>query len=310
MALNDATTTSPGASRSPRRSGRDLRRQLSNPHAYPVAVGEERRDLTTEVAAGGVAWRRPRQRDLPRMDDDAHTATSALRRVDDRPVVEHNLGESVGARLALPASRTLPVRLATNGSAGFRTSSVAVPLWRSFPSRITPIRSARAAASSKSWVTITVGSLISRRSSWSSARTAVLVWASSGQRLVEEQHGRSPGDRTRERDSAFAAGHVSGPGPFEGRMPKRSSSSSTRAAPPKATFFRTDMREERVVLEQVADRPFLRRPVDPPFGVKPRRLTEIRPRSGRTRPATARSTVVFPHQKAHERDRLAADLEP
>ena len=144
--------------------------------------------------------------------------------------------------LALPASRTLPVRLATNGSAGFRTSSVGVPLWRSFPSRITPIRSASAAASSKSWVTITVGSLVSRRSSWSSARTAATC-VRRVQTAVRRGAGSGvAGHRTRKRDPlAFAAGQSSGLRPLEMRIPKRSSSSSTRVAPPKPTFFRTDM---------------------------------------------------------------------
>ena len=46
---------------------------------------------------------------------------------------------------------------ATNGSAGWATRSAGVPVWRSLPSTMTPTWSARAAASSKSWVTSSVG---------------------------------------------------------------------------------------------------------------------------------------------------------
>ena len=68
---------------------------------------------------------------------------------------------------------------ATKASAGAATSSAAVPSWRSSPSTRTPIRSASAAASSKSWVTSRTGMSSSASRSCSSARTDAFVCASS-----------------------------------------------------------------------------------------------------------------------------------
>ena len=58
---------------------------------------------------------------------------------------------------------TARVKLATNASEGCSTSSEVVPSWRSRPSTITPMRSASAAASWKSWVTSSAGSASSAR---------------------------------------------------------------------------------------------------------------------------------------------------
>ena len=70
---------------------------------------------------------------------------------------------------------------ATNASAGCATSCAAVPSWRRRPSTMTPMRSASAAASRKSWVTSSVGSARAARTSCSSLRTTPRVWASSAE---------------------------------------------------------------------------------------------------------------------------------
>ena len=55
------------------------------------------------------------------------------------------------------------------------------------------------------------------------------------------------------------------------------------------------MREERVLLEEVADPSVLGRDVVSPLGVEQHGLADVtRPDSGRSRPATTRRVVVLP----------------
>ena len=69
------------------------------------------------------------------------------------------------------------------------------------PSTTTPTRSASAAASSKSCVTRSVGSAVSRRNSCElSAHRRTGARVEGRQRLVEQQHLRLSGERPRERD--------------------------------------------------------------------------------------------------------------
>ena len=127
----------------------------------------------------------------------------------------------------MPRRRFAPVKLATNGSAGAETSSCAVPSWSSRPSTSTPIRSASAAASSKSWVTSSVGRPSSRRSACSSARTDVRVCASRA--ASGSSRSRTSGlarERPGERDPlALAARELARP-----RVARGARSRSARAA--------------------------------------------------------------------------------
>ena len=133
------------------------------------------------------------------------------------------------------------MKLATNASAGAASSSAALPSWRIRPSTITPTRSASAAASSKSCVTSSVGSRSSASSSASSLRTTPRVWASSAESGSSSRS--TAGSRASARASATR--WRSPPERSPGRAParceirKRSSSSSTRSRPPKATLRRT-----------------------------------------------------------------------
>ena len=109
------------------------------------------------------------------------------------------------------------MKLATNGSAGEATSSAAVPTWSKRPSRMTPTRPASAAASSKSWVTRSVGSASSRRSPCSSTRTRARVCASSAASGSSGAAPRVARERPREADPlALAARQLGAAGPARG----------------------------------------------------------------------------------------------
>ena len=134
---------------------------------------------------------------------------------------------------------------ATNASAGCATSCAAVPSWRRRPSTMTPMRSASAAASRKSWVTSSVGSARAARTSCSSLRTTPRVWASSAESGSSSRRTRGSRARARATATRWRSPPESPPGRSSARSAicTRSSSSATRAslAPPKATLRRTVM---------------------------------------------------------------------
>ena len=202
------------------------------------------------------------------------------------------------SRRATPGSRFAPVNAATKASAGCAMSSAGVPSWRRRPCTITPTRAASAAASSNEWLTSSAGRSSDASSSCSSPRTTCRVCESSadsgssssstcGSRASARARAtrwRSPPDRLSGRASARWA------------MRKRSSSSPTRSRPPNATFARTLMCGNRAYSWNT-------RPTERSSGGRStprarsnhaRSPSAIRPSSGATRPATARSTVVLP----------------
>ena len=189
---------------------------------------------------------------------------------------------------------------ATKASAGAATSSAGAPTWSSRPSTRTPTRSASAAASSKSCVTSSVGSASSceqlpqlgpharARVARRARRAARRAGAPSGSRAsarASATRWRSPPEIVDGRASARCA------------IPKRSSSSSTRVVPAERDVRpHAHVRKERVLLEHEPDATALRWYVDAARACRatsrPRSTT--RPRSGRSSPAIARSTLVFP----------------
>ena len=214
--------------------------------------------------------------------------------------------------VAVPVSRLLPVRLATNWSAGRASSSAGIPSWRRRPSRMTPTRSASAAASVKSWVTSSVGIASSASSSASCSRTLSRVWASSAE--SGSSSSRTEGSRASAR--ATATRWRSPPDEPSGLLAGevRDAEALEQVLDPPASAeadVRGDrhVREQRVVLEHEADRPPVGRPVDTALGVEPRLLTE--------RDAAARGLVQAGDAAQHrrlarsgrsdERERLGAD---
>ena len=137
------------------------------------------------------------------MDDDAHTAKPALRRV-----VFVFLGRlhllDVAAR-ASPRKQADSGRATTDGGTALRR-----PALEPRPVEVRPIRSASAAALLSVLGTIPWAPRRPKEfAELGSPRPRVGV--ERGQRLVEEELGRIPGDGTRERNPlAFPAGHVSG----------------------------------------------------------------------------------------------------
>ena len=119
------------------------------------------------------------------------------------------------------------------------------------------------------------------------------------QRLVEEEHARLERERTCERDplplaarqlADVRSGQVRDLEPLEEIV-------DGHAAARAEAHVREDveMREERVLLEEVADTAPLRRDVDSSVRVEPDAVGERDDAArGRSRPATTRSTVVFP----------------
>ena len=118
-----------------------------------------------------------------------------------------------------------------------------MPIWRMPPSTITPTRSARAAASSKSCVTSSAGSPQLRQEPLElAAHARAGVGVESRQRLVEEQDGRIGGQRPREPDPlALAAGELSGPDLRQVRDAEPLEQLVGPRLPPNATFSRTLM---------------------------------------------------------------------
>jgi hypothetical protein len=133
------------------------------------------------------------------------------------------------------------------------------------------------------------------------------------ERLVEQQDGRVARERAREADAlALAprelagadAGQVVDPEAFEELVHARVATVGDVPA-------HAQVREERVVLEHVADRAFLGRPVDPPRGIEPGLIPEpdragVGPRETCDRAQDGRLARAG---RPDERDRLGPDLE-
>ena len=160
-------------------------------------------------------------------------------------------------------------------------------------------RSARAAASWKSCVTSSVGSARRASRSPSSARTRARVCASSAASgSSSEQDRRVAGERPGERDPlALAARELAGAGVREARDPEQLEQvvgplspgvGDVLARPSCAGRARTPGRRARPTAARAARRHRRRCPATP------RRPRATRPRSGRSSPAIARRTVVFP----------------
>ena len=114
--------------------------------------------------------------------------------------------------VAVPVSTFAPVSAATVALAGERSSSAGVASCRSDPLSITPMRWARAVASSHACVTRSVG-----RPSWCELVAELVADLAAGERverrewLVEEQHPRLSSERPGQRDAlALTAGERSG----------------------------------------------------------------------------------------------------
>ena len=144
---------------------------------------------------------------------------------------------------AIAGSRLLPTKLATKASAGAASRPAGVSIWRIRPRTITPTRSARAEASSKSCVTSSAGRRSSCSRPNSSARTRARVWASSADSGSSNRRAAGSLASARARPTRWRSPPDScrGRAPARWAMPNRSSSSSARAAPAKATFWRTVM---------------------------------------------------------------------
>ena len=187
---------------------------------------------------------------------------------------------------------------ATKGSLGCATSSPGVPIWRNCPSTITPMRSASAAASSKSWVTSRDGYLQTGKELLQlRADVGFRVSVQCGERLVEQQDIRVAGERTREGDALpLPAGEVARPRAFEMRDVEALEVLVGRVAAAVLDVL-TDghVRKERVVLKDEADAsPVGRQDDAAPASNQTDVAAAMRPDCGRSRPATARRTVVFP----------------
>ena len=190
---------------------------------------------------------------------------------------------------------------ATSALFGRRRMSSGVPICSVVPACSTQMRSARLSASSRSWVTSSIG--------MSSARCSAAISSFSGSRVMRstaengsssKQNLRIAGERTRQRDAlALAARELIGLARLEaGKMYAGEQLRGIFAA---ARLFDTqlgeahvvegrEMREQRVVLEDEPDAACLRRQIDAGLGVEPRLgvdADKARPRAGRARRSSA-----------------------
>ena len=155
-----------------------------------------------------------------------------------------------------------------------------MPSWRSVPATITPIRSASAAASRKSWVTSSVGSVeLGEQVLQLAAHDAARVRVQRRQRLVEQQHRRVARQRARERDAlALAARQVRRLLAREvGDVEALEQLVDARRAAERDVRAHGHVRKERVLLEDEPDRARLGRQVDAGLRVEPRPLAERDP---------------------------------
>ena len=183
-------------------------------------------------------------------------------------------------RRAVPVSTTAPVKSATKAELGAAASWLAVPSWMTRPRSMTPTRSPSCAASAKSCVTRSAGASLSRSRAPSSRAASARVRASSA------DSGSSSSSTSGRRASARATAtrwrspplSVRGRASARSARPNRSSRSSARArrsgARHPAKRIRhvlpgAQVREQRVVLEDVAAAAPLRGHVDVALGVEP-----------------------------------------
>ena len=181
------------------------------------------------------------------------------------PAVERDLRQAVPRPDASPGSSVAPVKLGDERVGGSATSSAGVPSWRMRPSLITPTRSASVAASSKSCVTRIVGRRRSSSSSRSSARTPARVCVSSAE--SGSSSSRTAGSRASARASAtrWRSPPESSRDARAARGGRSGTARAARCAVRAVAGAEADVaehvevREERVLLEEVADAPVLRR---------------------------------------------------
>ena len=206
------------------------------------------------------------------------------------------------------------MKLATKPLAGAASSPWERPSWRIRPSTMTPTRSARAAASSKSCVTRIVGSseLAEQRSELRPHRR-LRVRVERGERLVEQQHRRVSRQRSGERDSLTLSTREVGWTSAGERGDPEALEQLPHAPPAAEADVRLDgqVREERVLLEDEPDRAPLRRERDPSLGIEPGLRTELDPARGRPEQSRDRAQDArLPRSgRPDERERLAPDLE-
>ena len=280
VALNDATDDVSLAEAEPLgRGGCHLGDDRADADARPVAERHDRGDGGPDVVDGGVLRQLPGERDLPRVDRRGRPGPCPDRCSTRVPPASSTTSVSpFGPAAAVPSSSVAPVKLATNGSAGVARARPRCRVCRILPSTITPTWSASAAASSKSWVTRIVGSASSRSSSCSSIRTAAFVWASSAESGSSSRS--TPGSSASARASAtrWRSPPDSSPTRAASRceIRNRSSRSATGRRGGRRSDVRehVEMREQRVLLEEVAHPASLRRHVDSLPRVEPGALAE------------------------------------
>jgi hypothetical protein len=135
-----------------------------------------------------------------------------------------------------------------------------------------------------------------------------------GQRLVEKEDVGVTGERAREADAlALAAGELARPGAGEVGDPEALEQLVGAAVPTECDVpAHPEMGEERVVLEDVADRALLRWPADAALRVEPDLVAEDDPACvGPRQPGDEAQYRRLPRaRRPDERDGLGADLQP
>src|SRR5215218_6773394 len=182
-------------------------------------------------------------------------------------------------RRAVPVSTTAPAKSATNADAGCAASADAEPCCSTRPPSITAMRSPSSAASAKSCVTSTTGTVRAANTAASSRAAAARVLASSA--ASGSSSSSTSGRRASARDALALAARQRG-GALVGALaqPEASEQLAGGGLAPAARRLvqgvcdvapRAQVPEQRVLLEQVAAAPPLREHVDAARGVQPRR---------------------------------------
>ena len=190
------------------------------------------------------------------------------------------------------------MKLATKASAGAASSSAAAPSWS-----ILPVDDHADAVRERGRVLEVVRDEQRRQPELGqqlgelAADDRARVGVQRGERLVEQQDRRVARERPRERDPLpLTAGEVGRPAPARCEIRKRSSSSSTRSRPPKPTLRRTSRCGKSAYSWKTSPTERRSGGRSTPASVSSQTAapSATLPRSGRSRPAIARSTLDFP----------------
>jgi len=248
------------------------------------------------------------------VDHDSDAALSRVGRVDGRAAVQRDLGEPLGAAAGVPRQEVSACQARDERVGGHRHEV----LGRSDLEHA-PAGEDADAVGERGSVLEVVRDQDRRQPELPQqllelpAHRGSRVCVERGERLVEQQDSWVPRERAGEGGAlAFAARQLAGPHVCERRDPESLEQlGGARLASERDVALHRQVREERIVLEDVADRPGFGRDVDPPRGIEPHVVSERDPARLRSQQPGDRAQEgrLAGARRPDERERPLPDLE-